>query len=243
MSPAALQVFEDLRRELGGLVLRLVARPEVAEDVVQQTAVRLLEADQVPDHDPAALRRWIFRVGTNLALDHLRRHSTWRETFLLDARARAEADPPFVAESLALRGSPETAQIAREHLDVCLACTLRNAGAEGAAALLLHEAYGFTVEEVAEVLAARPAQVKGWIQRARAELEARYASSCALVSGTGVCHQCVELDAFFGAGRGDPLRGTAGDVGARLAIVRERAREGLGRWHRRMMGLAADEPG
>jgi DNA-directed RNA polymerase specialized sigma24 family protein len=65
MSPVALQVFEDLRRELGGLVLRLVTRPDVAEDVIQQTAVRLLEADQIPEHDAAALRRWIVRAGTN----------------------------------------------------------------------------------------------------------------------------------------------------------------------------------
>lgn len=238
-APEALTAFERLRPELTGYVTRLVTRADVAEDVVQQTAVRLLEAATVPE-EPVALRRWIFRVGTNLAIDHLRRHSTWRETFLEDARARAEGDPAFVAESLGLRGSPETTQIAREHLDVCLACTLRNAGPDGAAALLLREAYGFTVDEVAEVLGARPAQVKGWIQSARAALEARYATTCALVSRTGVCHQCVELDGFFGSKQGDPLDGTRRDVGARLAIVRERAREGLGPWHRRMLALADD---
>lgn len=227
---------ERLRPELTGYLTRLVARADVAEDLVQQAAVRLLEARSVPE-DPSALRPWLFRVATNLAIDHLRRHATWRETALLDARERAEADGAFVAGSGLLRGSPEMKQVAREHLVVCFACTLRNVGPERSAALLLREVYGFTVGEAAELLGARHAQVKSWVQEARAALAARYAESCALVSQRGACHQCVELDGFFGAGRGDPLDGTARDVDARLAILRDRAAEGLGPWHRRMMRL------
>jgi RNA polymerase sigma-70 factor (ECF subfamily) len=227
---------ERLRPELTGYLSRLVARADVAEDLVQQAALRLLETESVPE-DPAGLRAWLFRVATNLALDHLRRHATWRETYLLDARARAEGDPAFVAESLALRGSPEMKQVAREHLVVCFACTLRNVGPRSAAALLLREVYGFGVDETADLLGARPAQVKGWIQDARATLEARYAETCALVARRGPCHQCVELDDFFGSGQDDPLAGTPRDLDARLAVLRERAADGLGPWHRRLMAL------
>lgn len=231
--------LEELRGELTGYLTRLVARPDVAEDLVQQTAIRLLEAEEVPATG-GPLRAWLFRVATNLGIDHLRRHATWRETVLLDARARAEADEGFVAESARLRGTPELKQVAREHLDVCFACTLRNAGAERAASLLLHEVYGFTVEEVAGLLGARFAQVKGWIQAAREILAARYAETCALVTKGGVCHQCVELDAFFGAGEGDPLAGTPRDVEARLAVLRARRARGAGAWHRAMMRLVDD---
>jgi len=110
-------LFEKLRAELVGYATRLVVRHEVAEELVQEAAVRLLETDDLPP-DNEHIRRWIFRVVTNLAIDHLRRHSTWRELVLIDARERAEGDAGFVAESVGLRGSPELEAIAREHLDL-----------------------------------------------------------------------------------------------------------------------------
>jgi len=228
--------FRAHRRSLTGYVSRLVLREDVAEEIVQQTAVRALEQSAIPE-DPGALRAWLFRVATNLAVDHLRRHSTWRETVLDDARERAEASAPFVTESRLLAGSAEARTIAKDHLAVCFACTLRNLSPQEASALLLKEVYDFTVEEVAQVMDARSGQVKAWIQAARGALRERYGASCALVQQQGACFQCVELDRFFQAGAGDPLAGTAGDLEARLAIVRERREAPLGPWHRQLMRL------
>ena len=104
---------------------RLVLRESIAEEIVQEAALRLLRDEQLPDED-TQIRAWMFRVVSNLAIDYLRRHSTWKEMVLIDTRERAEADPAYVAESLQLRGNPEMAAIAREHLAVCFACTLRN---------------------------------------------------------------------------------------------------------------------
>lgn len=231
--------FRANRRALLGYVRSMVVREDVAEELVQHTALRALEQDTLPE-DAAELRSWLFRVATNAALDHLRKHSTWREALLADTRAEAERDAAFVAESRLLAGTPEMKAIAKDHLAVCFACTLRNLRAEESAALLLKEVYGFTVDEVARVMDATFGQAKGWIQSARARLEAKYASSCALVSQRGACFQCVELDRFFLAEQGDPLAGTARDLDARLAIVRDRRDAPLGPWHRKMMRLVAD---
>lgn len=228
--------FRSNHRALVGYVTRMVVREDVAEDLVQQAHVRALEQGSLPD-EPSALRAWLFRVATNLALDHLKKHATWRETVLVETRERANASASFVAESRLLAGSPETRTIARDHLAVCFSCTSRNLAAEEAAALLLKEVYGFTNEETAEVLGASFGQAKAWIQAARAKLEARFRESCALVAQEGVCHQCTELDAFFGANQGDPLLGTSRDLDARLAIVRARRETPLGPWHRAMMRL------
>jgi hypothetical protein len=57
------------------------------------------------------------------------------------------------------------------------------------------------------------------------------------VTKQGVCHQCVELDGFFNGTGADPLAGTARDIDARLAILRERRDAELGPWHRMMMDL------
>lgn len=230
------QAWRACRDELVTFVTRLVVRADVAEEIVQEAAVRMLETPGVPE-EPGAMRAWLFRVASNLGIDHLRRHSTWRETVLLDARERAQADGAFVAESRLMRGSPETKAIAREHLAVCLSCTSRNLKPEESAALLLKEVYDFTNDEVAEMLGASFGQAKNWVQAARAKLTARFGETCALVVQTGVCYQCVELDQFFAANRGDPLAGSDRSLDARLAILRDLRAAPLGPWHRRMMRL------
>jgi RNA polymerase sigma-70 factor (ECF subfamily) len=134
-------------------------------------------------------------------------------------------------------GSPELAAIAREHLAVCFACTLRNLPPQQAAALLLKEVYGFSTAEVADAVDATPTQVKNGLQNARKTMEARYAHTCALVTKNGVCHQCVELDDFFNGQRRDPLAATRRDLDARLAVLRETRQAALGPWHKRMLRL------
>ena len=228
--------WQACRDELVTFAARLVVRVDVAEEVVQEAAVRMLNAPMLPE-EPEVLRAWLFRVVSNLGIDHLRRHSTWRETVLLDARDRARGDEAFRAESLLLRSSPETRSIAREHLAVCLSCTSRNLAPEESAALLLKEVYDFTNQEVGDMLGATFGQAKNWVQSARAKLTARYRETCALVTQTGVCFQCVELDQYFAANRGDPLAGSDRSLDARLAILRDLRATPMGPWHRRMMRL------
>ena len=231
--------YERHRPELVNYATRLVLRQSIAEELVQEAALRLLRDDRLADDD-AQIRGWLFRVVSNLAIDHLRRHSTWKEMVLVDTRARAEADPAYVAESLQLRGNPEMAAIAREHLAVCFACTLRNLPPHQAAAFLLREVHAFSTAETAETLDATSIQVKNWIQQARRTMEERYGHTCALVTKNGVCHQCVELDGFFNGTRGDPLAGSKRDLTARVAILRATRHAVLGPWHRRMLKLVED---
>ena len=238
-SQARAESYERHRLELVGFTTRLVARNDVAEELVQEAAVRLLRHEDLPDDD-AQIRAWLFRVVSNLAIDYLRRHSTWKELVLVDARGRAEADHGYMADSMRLRGSPEMAAIAREHLAVCFACTLRNLPPRQSAALLLREVHGFSTAATADTLEATAVQVKNWVQQARRSMTQRYGHTCALISKNGVCYQCVELDDFFNGRRRDPLAGTDRTLAARLAILRETRRAALGPWHRRMLQLVED---
>ena len=152
--------FNSLRSELHGYLCRLVVRPQVAEDLLQTTYLRCLEAtERLPDTGEG-MRAWLFRVATNLALDELRRHSTWREHMILDLRIATEANISLVEKSASLAGTPETLTIAREHLVACLACTLRNLPERKAAALLLREVHGFSSKETAGLLDATTGQAK-----------------------------------------------------------------------------------
>ena len=231
--------FEAVRAELTGYLTRLTLRTSVAEELAQETAVRGLQnLNKLPAAD-GELRAWLFRVGTNLAVDHRRRREPVPETVLLDLRRRAETSEAFGALTRPLFGSPVMASIAREHLAACLACALNRFPPEHAAALLLTEMIGFTVAEVADILDARPAQVKGWLTSTRAATAERYGRTCALVTKQGVCHQCVELDGHFRANRGDPLAGTPRTLDDRLAVLKSQP---PGRWTQLLSGLL-DEVG
>lgn len=231
--------LESTRREITAYLCRLVVRPAIAEELAQTTFLRALEtADHLPDND-ASLRAWLFRVATNLAFDELRRHATWRETMILDLRDATEADDALVAQSAAMIGSPETIAIAREHLVACLACTLRNLPEHRAAALLLKEVHDFGIQETAELLDATPVQVKNWLQEARAHMDRHYGASCALVTKAGVCYQCVELDEFFAAGQGNPLREDA-SAAARLHVAADLKDRPWGDWHKKILALIDD---
>lgn len=236
MEPALADELESLRGELTGYLCRLVVRPQVAEELAQTTFLRAIEAGAGIPESPPARRAWLFKVATNLGLDELKRHGNWRETMVADLRDAVEADEALVGRSRAMAGTPETAAIAREHLVACLACSLRNLPERRAAALLLREVHGFSLDETAELLGAGSMQVKNWLQEARREMDRLYGASCALIAKQGVCHQCIELDGFFRAGRGSPLSAGAA-LDDRLRIAAERRDRPWGAWHRLVFAL------
>jgi RNA polymerase sigma-70 factor (ECF subfamily) len=233
------EAVEALRHELVGYVTRLLVRRDLAEEIVQAAALRALTAERRPAVADE-LRPWLFRIATNLALDERRRHR-WTQEHLFRSREIAEGDAAFVASCASRRGDPELAAVAREHLAICFACTLGQLPEPQAAALLLREVHGLSLVEAAAALEARPAQVKSWLQAARAWMTRRYDGTCALVSKRGVCHQCVELDGFFGAGAGAPLRRR--DLAARLAVLRDLRADRAGRWETWLLGVLRELEG
>ncbi|HZX30306.1 MAG TPA: RNA polymerase sigma factor [Rhodocyclaceae bacterium] len=241
MKETLARTFEGLQKELVAYLCRLVVRPSVAEELAQTAVLRGLEsADSLP-REAGGQRAWLFKVATRLAIDELRRHANWRETAIFELREQAEGDALFMARSAELVGTPETKAIAREHLLACLACTLRQLPERKAAALLLKEVHGFSLEETAQCLEATSVQVKNWLQEARRHMEGFYGPTCALVAKAGVCHQCSELDSFFAAETGNPLaaRGSA-HVAERLEIARQLRDRPWGSWHRLLMELVDD---
>ena len=148
----------------------------------------------------------------------------------MDMRERAMGDADFTTQARGLAASPETAAVAREHLAFCFRCTLQHLSEHQAGALLLKEVHGMSNGEVAAVLELSEIQVKHRRQEARRRLRELYADRCALAEQQGVCHQCVELDSFFEANAGDPLRGTDGSLRHRLRVIRDDEGRAPGPW-------------
>ncbi len=85
---------------VNGLSLRIVRRPEVAEEVVQETFMRVWRCATSFQGSPSGLRSWLFRIARNLSLDQLRRQAARPRTVTItpdptDERAAFDtlADP------------------------------------------------------------------------------------------------------------------------------------------------------
>ena len=65
-------VYRAVSRPLWSYLRRMTDSPALADDLLQETFTRLLVQAHAPEGD-AALRAWLFRVATNLAIDAMRR--------------------------------------------------------------------------------------------------------------------------------------------------------------------------
>ena len=238
MNDAALATaLTGIRPELTRYLTRLLGHPDAADDVVQSTYVQAHQALDRAPHDTDGMRRWLFRIASNLALDEIRRRKRWGRNGVLELREMAENNQAFMERSAALIGTPEVAHLVREHVETCLGCVNRNLPAQQAAAVLLRELHGFSVEQAAEILAARPTQVKNWIQTGRRKMQDRYAETCALVTKGGMCHQCSELSAFFRVPGPASVGISAGSLNERFDVTRALNEAPLGEWHRALLHL------
>ena len=102
------------------LALRIVRCPEIAEEVVQETFMRVWRGAHTLHGNPIGLRAWLFRIGRNLALDQLRRQAARPRTVTITPEPTDDRAP---LDTLA----DETCDVAAQATDRCLREQVRRA--------------------------------------------------------------------------------------------------------------------
>ncbi len=150
-------------RALRSLLYRLAGNTEDAEDLAQETFLRVSRhLDRF--RGTSSLRTWILKIGTNLALDHLRRRAKRPEVALPDDRsARAPAGPRDA--------DPKARAVSREQARR-VAGVLETLPPVQRAALVLKVMEGMNYEEIAKVLETTANSVKSSIHLARKKMAA-----------------------------------------------------------------------
>jgi len=161
-------------RPVFSLIYRLVRNREQAEDLAQETFIKVLNA--LDRYDPAyKFSSWIFKIAHNTALDQLRRKGP--EVLSLDGSPHARDASEVSATTLtavAADEDPEAYASSREigrEIEAAIA-TLR---AEYRTAILLWHVEGRPYEEIAEIMGVPLGTVKTYIHRGRNELRQRLA--------------------------------------------------------------------
>jgi RNA polymerase sigma-70 factor (ECF subfamily) len=142
-------------------LVRLCRRRELAEDLFQETWVRLARHARRLEPD-TQLRAWLYAVARNLYRDHAR----WA---VLDGERLGTLASWWHLSAASGEGAPEAAAIAsaaRARLERAIA-RLPTAGRE---VLLLVAAEGLSVDEAARILVITPEAARQRLHRARAEL-------------------------------------------------------------------------
>ncbi|MBI2399282.1 MAG: sigma-70 family RNA polymerase sigma factor [Xanthomonadales bacterium] len=153
-------VFAAHAPELRAVLTRVLGDRALAEDCVQDTAMRLLDAAFDGVRDPKA---FLFQVGYNLARDALRRRST-RGAEVDDADAAIDA-------SAADEASPEAHALAREQL-ACVQQALTQLPEQRRRVLWMVRVEGLSLKETADALGITAKTVENHMTQALRQLGA-----------------------------------------------------------------------
>jgi RNA polymerase sigma-70 factor (ECF subfamily) len=181
-----------LRRPRYAYIYRMTTNPQDAEDLLQDTLVRVLES--LPSfRREARFKTWLFGIATHICLDHLRTRKRWRLEAQLIGEREADASPERFGEIAAVMAEPGFVFEIREHVAFCFACVSRTLEPEGQSALMLWEVLGFTNQEAADILQVSEPVFRHRLSSARAIMGKSYKGLCQLINKTGICYQCQGL--------------------------------------------------
>jgi RNA polymerase sigma-70 factor (ECF subfamily) len=184
-------------REIRSYLYRMTACREDAEDLAQVVWVRVFR-HLAKFEGRSSFRTWLFTITTSVARDHHRARQRWPVEAQDHARALAESGPETAKDFRRVARESEARRYEiREHIDFCLTCIMKTLPLEQQLAVMLADIYSFTAVEGAEIIGVTLGVFKHLLHDARATMERVFEHRCALISKTGVCHQCSELNGFF----------------------------------------------
>ena len=171
-SAAYRELVESVEKPLINFLLRYVGERPIAEDLFQETFVRVVRSVRHFKPD-ASLQTWIFTIARNLALDHLKARRRHRETTLDGALNEDGGRVIYFKDVLrAAEGGEPTARAEASEDERRVAEALGKLSAAKREALVLRVYAGLPYADVARVVDAPVGTVKFRIHEAVRDLAA-----------------------------------------------------------------------
>ena len=180
--------------KMRAVIWRLIGHPEDCEDVLQTALMKAWQGLAKFD-GRAAFSTWASAIAARAAIDHLRSETRWRRESQIAFANLCAGSEVLQGEIMAPMMAPEFTFDTKEHVAYCFVCIGRSLEPEEQAALVLGDVMEFSAREAAEALNLTDSVFRHRLSAARRSMEERYEGLCALVSKTGMCHQCEGLAA------------------------------------------------
>ena len=163
------ELVRRYERPVFSLLYRMVRNREQAEDLSQETFVKVLNA--LASYRPEfKFSSWVFKIANNAAIDHLRRREL--DTLSLEGSPHADTAEKIEATALQIGERAESAldAVANRELGGEIERAIAKLRPEYRSCILLRHVDGRPYEEIAEILSLSLGTVKTYIHRARNEL-------------------------------------------------------------------------
>lgn len=160
------KVAEELSPVLLGYLRRYVGDPDLAEDLLQETLVRVVRG--LPGFaERSSLKTWAFSIATRVAADHFRRPLNRLQIVEFD-ESSGSPDADMAVDD----------QLVVDEMNSCIRQVIDSLPADYRAALILHDLEGETGARVAEICGCSLATAKIRLHRARLRLKEALRQEC-----------------------------------------------------------------
>ncbi len=163
------ELIRRYERPVFSLIYRMVRDRELAEDLAQDTFIKVL--NHIDRYRPEfKLSSWLFKIANNVAIDHLRRRQL--ETISIDGSPHAQSSDAIAATSLDVPDEQESAldELAARELGTAIERAIAGLRPEYRSCIVLRHVEDRSYEEIAATLDLPLGTVKTYIHRARHEL-------------------------------------------------------------------------
>ncbi|MCU0625804.1 MAG: sigma-70 family RNA polymerase sigma factor [Gemmatimonadaceae bacterium] len=163
------ELIRRYERPVFSLIYRMVRDREQAEDLAQETFIKVL--NNIEKYSPEfKFSSWILKIANNLAIDALRRRRL--DTISIDGAANAATAAEVEATSIELAGGGESAldELANRELGSAIEQAIAALRPMYRSCILMRHVDGRSYEEIAQLLDLPLGTVKTYIHRARHEL-------------------------------------------------------------------------
>ncbi len=167
--PAYRELIRRYERPVFSLVFRMVRDRELAEDLAQDTFIKVLQ--HIDRYRPEfKFSSWLFKIANNVAIDHLRRRQL--DTISMDGSPHAVTSDAVQATSFDVSAHDESAleRLEAKELGSAIEDAIAQLRPEYRACILLRHVEDKSYEEIAATLDLPLGTVKTYIHRARHEL-------------------------------------------------------------------------
>jgi len=163
------ELLRRYERPVFSLIFRMVRDRSLAEDLAQETFVKVLNAlgSYRPEYKFSS---WIFKIANNAAIDQLRRREL--DTLSLDGSPEARTADEIEATALQATDRAESPleELESRETGAAIEQAISRLRPEYRTCILLRHVEGRSYEEIAEVMDLPLGTVKTYIHRARLEL-------------------------------------------------------------------------
>jgi RNA polymerase sigma-70 factor (ECF subfamily) len=167
--PAYRELIRRYERPVFSLVFRMVRDRETAEDLSQETFIKVL--NHIDRYRPEfKFSSWLFKIANNVAIDHLRKRQL--DTVSMDGSPGAASAAEVEATSFDVVEGGESAldELEAKELGSAIERAIARLRPEYRSCIMLRHVEGRSYEEIAATLDLPLGTVKTYIHRARHEL-------------------------------------------------------------------------